>query len=70
MGVIISVFTEILKKLPKNLVKKVIDGALDIVENQLEKDGVTAMESVVLSAIKWLREQLGITEEEGSPFAD
>jgi hypothetical protein len=70
MNIILQVFTGILSKLDGNTIKKVIDAGLDIIETKIADNGVSNTEQVVLAGIQFLRKQLGITEEEGSPFAD
>lgn len=68
--VLINLFTGILTKLPPDTVKIALDKALDAIEDAIAKSSSTLDDQFVLPAIKWLRDQLDIEEEEGSPYAD
>lgn len=59
-----------MKGVPKTVVKQAIDKALDPLEEYLQKDGVTAWESILLELCLLIRQGLNITEEAGSPFED
>jgi len=65
-----KIFVTILEKLPDDIIKKVIDKGLDVIEENLAKDGLKPWEEAVMALIGWLRKSLDITEEEGSEFAD
>lgn len=67
---ILSQLEILLQKLPEDTVKKVLDKLFDIIEEQLNKDGLTAWEKVAHEGVQYLRRALKITEEEGSPYAD
>ena len=70
MNIVLQIFTGILAKLDGNTVKKVLDAGLDIIEKKIAENGVTNTEQIVLSAIDFLRTQLGIEEGPNSPFGD
>jgi hypothetical protein len=64
-----SVITAIIKHLPPDIVKEGIDKMLDKFEEKIDKTE-NKWDDLLLPLFKALRAQLGITEEEGSKYAD
>ena len=70
MNFLIDFLVKIIKQAPNDVILKVIDKALDPLEEWLQKDGLTAWEKVMWESIQFVRRSLKITEEEGSAFSD
>jgi hypothetical protein len=70
VSILINLFGSILKKLPSDIVKKALDKGLDAIEDAVEKSENKVDDALVLPAIKFLRQQLGIEETPGSGYED
>lgn len=64
-----SIITALLKNLPEDIVKEGLDKFLDFIETKIDKSD-NKWDDLLLPLFKALRSQLGITEEEGSKYAD
>lgn len=64
-----SILTAIIKNVPENVVRVSLDKFLDSLEEKIDKSE-NKWDDLLLPLFKALRSQLGITEEEGSKYAD
>lgn len=65
-----SMLTALIKNLPQDLVKEALDKLLDFIERKIQASENKIDDAIALPLITALRAQLGITEEEGSKYAD
>jgi len=67
---VLSQLEILLQKLPEDSIRMILDKLFDVIEDQLDKDGLTAWERVAKEGVQYLRRSLKITEEPGSKFED
>lgn len=68
-GLIAALLESLIRLLPKDILKRSIDGLLDFLENEISKSS-NKWDDALLPLIAALRTQIGVTEETGSPYAD
>lgn len=64
MQILVTMLTAVLEKLPDDVVKKALDRLLDVIEDAIEKSENKIDDALVLPALQFIREQLGIPDND------